>query len=48
MAFNRGLLEEAEGHTDAAIEYYQTALGENPEYQPARSRLRGLESEKGL
>lgn len=48
VAFNRGLLEEAEGHTDAAIEYYQAALDENPEYEPARSRLRGLESEKGL
>ena len=48
VAFNRGLLEEAEGKTNAAIEYYQIALDENPDYQPAQSRLRGLESEKGL
>ncbi|MDG2048565.1 MAG: tetratricopeptide repeat protein [Myxococcota bacterium] len=48
VAFNRGLLEEAEGNTDSAIEYYQITLDENPEYKPARSRLRGLKSEQGL
>ena len=48
VAFNRGLLEEAEGHTESAIEYYQGALDENPEYAPARSRLRGLQSEQGF
>lgn len=48
VAFNRGLIEEAEGRDDLAIEYYQKALKEDPHYQPARSRLRGLESERGL
>ena len=48
VAFNRGLLEEAEGKTNAAMEYYRRALDENPDFEPARSRLRGLESEQGL
>jgi tetratricopeptide (TPR) repeat protein len=48
VAFNRGLIDEAQGRGDQAMDYYRKALEENPEYEPARSRLRGLESERGL
>ncbi len=48
IAYNCGLLEEAEGNPEAAIEYYQDALEDNPMWFRARSRLRGLESERGL
>ena len=48
IAFNRGLIEEAEGKTTEAIDYYRLTLKENPDYKPAHSRLRGLESEQGL
>ena len=30
------------------MDYYRKALEENPKYEPARFRLRGLESERGL
>ncbi len=48
IAFNRGLIEEAQENFGAAMEQYRLALDENPEYEPARSRLRGLESTRGL
>lgn len=48
VAFNRGLIDEAQGRGDQAMDYYRKALEENPEYEPARFRLRGLESERGL
>ena len=48
VAYNRGLLEEAEGYPDRAIEWYRDALAERPGWDKARSRLRGLESELGL
>ena len=48
IAFNRGLLEEAEGRIEAAISHFRITVEENPEYEPARSRLLGLESERGL
>lgn len=48
IAYNRGLIEEAEGRPRAAIRFYQQTLDENPEYEPARSRMRGLKSELGL
>ncbi len=47
VAYNLGLLEEAEGDPYAAIEWYRQALRENPDLERARSRLRGLESELG-
>ena len=48
VAYNRGLLEEAQGRYLTAIRYYRITINENPEFEPARSRLRGLESEQGL
>ena len=42
------LLEEADGNPDAAITAYQESLAANPQWDKARSRLRGLESERGL
>ncbi len=48
IAFNRGLIEESEGNSALAMEYYQTTLKDKSDYEPARSRLRGLESERGL
>ena len=48
VAYNRGLLKEAEGHPGEAIAYYRQALEAYPGWEKARSRLRGLESEYGL
>ena len=48
VAYNRGLLEEAQGDPDAAMDFYRQALEEKPDWQRAHSRLRGLESERGL
>ncbi|MCH2173484.1 tetratricopeptide repeat protein [Myxococcota bacterium] len=46
--YNRGLLAEAQGDPAAAIEFYKKCLAENPGWRKAQSRLRGLESERGL
>ena len=48
VAYHRGLLEEADGKPEAAIDYYRRALEGNPGWDRARARLRGLESERGL
>ncbi len=45
VAFNRGLLAEAEGDSQGAMEYYRATIEANPEFEAARSRLVGLESE---
>lgn len=47
VAFNRGLIEEAAGDTATAAENYEVALSENPEFQPAASRLAGLRAFSG-
>jgi len=46
--YHRGLLEEAQGRADTAIRYYQRSIDANPGWERPRSRLRGLESERGL
>jgi tetratricopeptide (TPR) repeat protein len=47
IAYNRGLIAEAEGHDDAAIAHYRAALSERPGWSLAEARKRGLESERG-
>ena len=46
--YNRGLLAEAQGDPAAAMEFYRRCLAEKPGWGKAQSRLRGLESERGL
>ena len=46
--YNRGLLAEAQGDPAAAMEFYRRCLDEKPGWEKAQSRLRGLESERGL
>ena len=42
VAYNRGLIAEAEGKLDEAAGYYEKALSDDPDFVRARSRLRGL------
>ncbi len=46
--YNRGLIAESQGDPEAAIGFYEKCLAENPGWEKAKSRLRGLESERGL
>ncbi len=43
VAYNRGLIAEAEVRPEAAASYYEEALREAPDFLRARSRLRGLD-----
>ncbi len=47
VAFNQGLIEEADENPSEARKRYEAALSENPEYQPAASRLAGLRAAGG-
>lgn len=47
-AYNRGLIEEAEGNADKAIEEYRDALRQEPKWPAPRARILGLQSEQGL
>jgi len=47
-AYHRGLVAEAEGDPEAAMQHYRSALRDRPDWAAPRSRLRGLESERGL
>lgn len=47
VAFNRGLLAEAEGDHDEAAKLYRMTVRDEPDYRPARARLRGIESAFG-
>jgi Tfp pilus assembly protein PilF len=47
VAFNLGLVEEAEGNVTLAMERYQVAMRLNESFQPAASRLAGLEAQFG-
>ena len=42
IAYHLGLIEEASGRSDQAIQLYTEALQGNPGWQPAESRLRAL------
>lgn len=42
VAYNRGLIAEAEAELDEAARHYEEALRGAPEFHRARSRLRGL------
>jgi predicted Zn-dependent protease len=44
IAYNLGLVEEAQGHIDDARRFYTESLQGNPAWAPARSRLEGLPS----
>ncbi|MEQ8767922.1 MAG: hypothetical protein RL885_28720 [Planctomycetota bacterium] len=46
VAYHLGLIEEAMGNTPAAVRYYNDCLEVNPAWQPARSRLIGLEGRR--
>ncbi len=46
VAYNRGLVAEAEDKPDEAASHYQEALAAAPEFLQARSRLRGLEADR--
>jgi tetratricopeptide (TPR) repeat protein len=45
VAFNLGLIEEADGNMTLAMERYQVASRLNADFRPAASRLAGLEAE---
>lgn len=47
VAFNLGLIEEADGNVTLAMERYQVATRLNTDFRPAASRLAGLEAEFG-
>lgn len=47
VAFNLGLIEEADGNDTLAMERYEVAMRENPEFAPAVSRYAGLRAEFG-
>ena len=42
VAYNLGLIEEASGNQTLAMERYEVAIAENPDFHPATSRLMGL------
>lgn len=46
VAYNRGLVAEAEHKLDEAARHYEEALRGAPEFHPARSRLRGLDVDR--
>jgi len=48
VAYNRGLVDEADGKYDAALQSYRRASEARPEWPAPRARLRGLEVELGL
>ncbi len=47
IAFNRGLLAEADGNYELARKMYGVTTRDNPDFQPAWARLRGIKGEHG-
>jgi tetratricopeptide (TPR) repeat protein len=47
VAFHRGLIAEASGDVAEARRQYQAAAESNPEYQPAKARLSGMNAAGG-